>query len=195
MEATPLLIGVPTQDNRAIIHTVLELQRACGLIQRPAQFLVAQASNIPRSRNIIMEAARQQLYIEPDKPIWILWLDSDILLIPGQAENVAAMIQYAESHQVGITASYNMNDGRSVLMKTRDLEGQEHYTREDVAAMERGQTVGMAGMGFVYLPMPYDTVFHADTHGEDVLFFRDYPDLPLVVDPHVDLRHWKAQWF
>lgn len=187
----PLFVGMPTHDNRAVIQTVMEFTQLGSAIGRPVQFLISRASNIPRGRNVVMDAARQASDADP---LWIFWVDSDILVLPGHTAWIAEMIAYAEQHHVGVTASYRMDNGESMLMSDR-TDASHHYTPEDVAAWPRWQTVGMAGMGFCYLPMPRTYTFTADITGEDVRFFQAVPDLPLVCDNTIPLRHWKSAWF
>lgn len=187
----PLLVGMPTHDNRAVIQTVMEFTQLGGMLGRPVQFLISRASNIPRGRNVVMDAARQASEADP---LWIFWIDSDILLLPGQLDKVARMIRTAEAQGVGVTAHYRMDNGESMLMADRSMAA-AHYTLDEITQMPRGATIGMAGMGFCYLPMPRATLFHADQLGEDVVFFQQYPDLTLTVDPTIELRHWKSAWF
>lgn len=187
----PLLVGMPTHDNRAVIQTVMEFTQLGTPLHRPVQFLISRASNIPRGRNVVMDAARQATDIDP---LWIFWVDSDILVLPGHTERLVEMIQYAEQHQVGVTAHYRMDNGESMLMSDR-TETARHYTSDEVAAWPRWERLGMAGMGFCYLPMPRAYTFRADTTGEDVRFFQDRPDLRLVCDNTIPLRHWKSAWF
>lgn len=190
-QAPPLFVAMPTHDNRAVIQTVMEFTQLGGVLGRTVQFLISRASNIPRGRNVCMDAARQARATDP---LWVFWVDSDILLIPGQAPAVADMIRYAEAHHVGVTAHYRMDNGESMLMSDRSMQA-SHYTSEEVAQWPRWQEVGMAGMGFCYLPMPRDYTFTADITGEDVRFFQAFPDMRLVVDNTIQLRHWKSAWF
>lgn len=187
--AEPLRIAVPTHDMRAVIHTTLELAEVSHLLNRPIQFLVAEASNIPRGRNTIIQQLRAAM---PEKTqAWILWVDSDIWIPEGTAPLIVDAIRWAETHQAGIVANYKMANGESVLMTSREPHLNRHYTAEEVLGLPDYTEIGMAGLGFAYLPQPLDYQFHADALGEDIHFWWDYPDLHIYFAKRIHLGHKK----
>lgn len=53
--STDLIIGIPTQDQRAIVPSILELGTLGQLLHRRVEFVIGAGSNIPRSRNTVVE--------------------------------------------------------------------------------------------------------------------------------------------
>ena len=68
---------------RAVVPSILELEYVSQLLQRPLQFVVSEASNIPRSRNVIIDQLRERL--PNHNEVWLLWMDSDIEIFPHNA--------------------------------------------------------------------------------------------------------------
>jgi hypothetical protein len=124
----------------------------------------------------------------------MLWLDSDILVLPGSAPIIAAAIQWAEDARC-VVGNYRMSTGQSVLMDHRGPKGvAHHYTDAELAALPRPYPeVGAAGLGFAYCEQPLQYRFHADTIGEDIHFWWDHPDLRIHWIPDLHLGHRKPQ--
>lgn len=186
----PLIIAIPTADMRAVVPSILELHHVSQLLARPIRFAVAEASSIPRSRNAVLEQLRTA---HSDRSsVWVLWMDSDIVIAPDSARSIAVAIRWADENQAGIVANYRMTDGRSVLMTTRDPETTKHYTDIELSQIEDFSPIGMAGFGFLYLPPPLNYVFRSDLLGEDIHFWLDHPSLPLHWAKHIQLGHKKS---
>ena len=191
--ATPLLIGVPTPNGMGLMTSVLALAGLHQVLDRPVAFVQGEGGNIPRARNQVLATIRAQL---GSGPVPVLWWDTDIRVTDDQIPAVADMIRYGEAHQVCVTAHYRMNTGESHLMRGDRTPGAgTHYTAEELAVMPDWAPVGMAGFGLLFIPqMPVDYVFRADNVGEDVHWWWDHPDWPLVVAKSVIIHHRKAIW-
>ena len=187
-ETQPLIVGMPSRDGTGIVDSVLTLQRLGPLIDRPVAFAQGEMGNIPRARN---EVLRQVAHAMGRGTYPMLWWDNDIKIPPNQAENVAAMIQYGVEHQVAVTVNYRMANGLSVMMKGHRVPGDgSHYTDEELRALPPWASIGMTGFGLLFLPaLSTDYVFHADQYGEDIHFWWDHPDLPLVWAQDVNVYH------
>jgi len=166
-----LRVCLPTRDGRAEVHTVATLLTALpAALGRPVLIHLGQAGNIPRARN---QAQREAEAHAPDQdPVWVLWVDSDILLEADQAPAVARYVERAEVDGVGWVAHYRQADGRSVL----SLEGGRHapiLAAEEAEALPDWHPIAMAGLGLAYLPMPRGYLWHADDMGEDWHLWQD----------------------
>ena len=128
--------------------------------------------------------------------MWVLWIDSDILVLPGSGPTIAAAMRWAEETHVCVVGNYRMQTGQSVLMDRRGLEGSpHHYTDVELAALPRPYPeVGLAGLGFAYCPQPLTYRFHADTIGEDIHFWREHPELRIHLIDGLHLGHRKSQF-
>lgn len=168
-----------------------ELTKISKHLDRPTRFSFAEFGNIPRSRNAVMNAVRDGLQ-EDDH--YMLWWDTDIIIPPGSAEQIADMIKWADGQpeDVAVTANYRMFNGQSVLMRSRVPGKGTHYTDEELEKMPNFSEIGMSGFGLIYLPIDSDYVWHADTHGEDIHYWWEHPNLPLYLDKRIDLLHQKT---
>ncbi len=186
-----LVVAIPTHDMRAVIQSLLEIGTVGQLLQRPLQFVVSDGSNIPRSRNTILHRIRD---IFPDRDrLWVLWLDSDIEILHGHAHAIQQAILWAEAHQAGIVANYRMTTGQNVLIANRDpSEAAHHLTDDELHQMEPFAEIGMAGLGFAYIPQPIQYHFYADEIGEDMHFWWDHPDISLHYAKDIHLGHRKT---
>lgn len=182
-----VLVGMPTRDGQALIQTLHELIALGHTLRVPVHFLVGEAGNIPRSRNLVMEQARARSF--GSRTAWILWIDSDILIPRGGNVMVAEAIRWSWETKNAWAASYRMANGQSVLM--RDHDG-GHYTPEELASLPAWAPIAMSGLGCAFVQMDLDYVFHADVLGEDVHFFRDHPNLDLHYARDVRVNHRKV---
>ncbi len=192
--SSALLVVIPSHDMRAVVPTLMALERVSHLLHRELQTVVGEGSNIPRARNVAVQGLRDRAVRDSDP--WILWLDSDIWLADDSVVAVAEAIRWAEAHDAAIVANYRMSDGRNVLMKRRAPDFPEpgedaHYTDEELAALPDYAEVGMAGLGFVYLRHPLTYRFHADDLGEDIYFWQDHPEMRLHLAKQIHLGHKK----
>ncbi len=128
--ADSLIVAIPTHDLRAVIPSLLELGLVSEQLNRPLHFAVGEASNIPRSRNVVLQQLRDA-YPQTPNP-WVLWLDSDIVLFPGYTDVIVAGIQWAEAHECGIVANYRMANGESVLIANKEGPPYHHYTADEL---------------------------------------------------------------
>lgn len=185
-----LNIAIPAHDLRAVIGSVLELYEVSALLDRPVRWFVSGGPNIPRTRNNILSNIHHAF---PNcSKRWVLWMDSDIDILPGQAKLISEAILWAEAHETGVVANYRMNDGGNVLMANRDPgKTANHFSDEEIANLEKYAPIGMAGLGFVYLEQPLGYIFHADIIGEDIYFFWENPDVHLHYMKNVRLAHRK----
>ena len=193
VKTTPLIIGVPTPNGMGLTVSILTLSELYRSLDRSVVFAQGEAGNIPRARNQVLVMIRAQLGLDS---VPVLWWDTDILINKDQITPIVDMIHYGETHQVCVTANYRMNTGDSHLMRGDRTPGAgTHYTAEELATMPDWSPVGMAGFGLLFIPqMPLDYVFHADTVGEDVHWWWDHADLPLVLSKSVQIRHRKSVW-
>lgn len=189
-----LQIALPTHDGRMEIVTLIQLLNDIGpALGRRAQFHIGEAGNIPRARNICVRLAETALRRENPSAHggWILWVDSDIRLIPGGAGAVAACIRRAEAEGTAFSAHYRQADGRSTFSLGR-AGGSEMLTAQAAASLPDWSALGTCGFGFLYVPMTFGYVFHADESGEDVHFWREHPRLSLRFAKAIRLLHHKA---
>lgn len=192
MSDTTLVVAIPTHDSRAVVHTLIQLAQLSGLMGATS-VMTAEGGNIPRTRNMVLDMMRHNDPPLPD-PCWVLWVDSDILIPPGQDAVIARYLTQAmETHRPWL-AHYKMADGRSVLMKDRTLYNARHYTDEELIALPDWSEIGMGGFGLAFLPMDLSYEFHADAAGEDIHFWLDHPDLTVHVAKEIVLKHRKAVW-
>lgn len=184
-----LLVGLPTHDGRAVISSLVELTGLGRLLGGPIRILTGEGGNIPRARNYVMEQARRE---STSKYEWILWMDSDIVLSPGGNVHIAAAIEWSKRTGKGWVAHYRMADGRSCLMRERQLMDPHHYTLQELGALPEWSEIGMAGMGLAFLRMDLSYVFRADVVGEDINFFLDHPDMTIHYAKRINLGHRKT---
>ena len=164
----PLIVAIPSQDGRAAIFILLELHEVSRFLDRSMVLVSGEASNIPRSRNAILDQVRTRY---PDRETtWVLWVDSDIVVPRGSTVAIGEALRWAEAHQVGVVANYRMATGQNVVMVHRDPALNHHMTDAEWQALPDYAEVGMSGFGFAYLPQPLHYIFHADTTGEDIHF-------------------------
>jgi hypothetical protein len=183
-------VGLASHDGRMMVTSLIELINASVMMKRNIQVMMGQASNIPRARNLVMNQLRQA-YPNQDHA-WILWIDSDVLIPPGEHKHIVEAVQWAESTGKSWVANYKMSSNDNVLMSERKLMGAPHYTNEELDAMEPWAEVGMAGLGMAYLLMPTKYVFHADWAGEDIYFWLENPNLHIYYAKDIRLQHQKA---
>ncbi len=68
----------------------------------------------------------------------MLWLDSDIVVLPGSAPVIAQAMQWAQTAHVCVVGNYRMSTGQSVLIANRGPESvAHHYTDAELAALLR----------------------------------------------------------
>jgi hypothetical protein len=187
-----IFVAIPTHDGRAVVHSLIELASLSQLLGG-VRVVTGEGSNIPRTRNLLMDLIRQATP-PPPNPAWVLWIDSDILLPLGTANIVAKYIDTAIKTERPWLANYFMANGQSVLMKDRTLVHARHYSREELAALPDWAEIGMGGFGFAFLPMSLDYEFHADKAGEDIHFWLDHPHLTVHFAKGIALKHRKASW-
>ena len=108
-----LIVAVPTHDMRMVIPSLLELNAVGRQVRRPLQFVMGQGSNIPRSRNHILQQLRQ-LYPHRDTA-WVLWIDSDIWIRPESALAIAEALEWAHQHEQAIVGNYRREMGLQCL--------------------------------------------------------------------------------
>jgi len=192
-EESEIIVGIPTHDQRSLVLSILELTALSTLLHRRVQFVIGEGSNIPRSRNAVVEQIQRTQ--AGRATAWMLWLDSDILVPPGSAPIIAEAIRWAEVTHVAIVGNYRMSTGQSVLMDRRGPDGvPHHYTDAELAALPRPfPEVGLAGLGFTYCEQPLAYRFHADIVGEDTHFWWDHPELHIHWIPRLRLGHHKSQ--
>ncbi len=190
--STELIVALPTHDRRAVVQSILELGAVGQQLRRRVRFVVSEGSNIPRSRNSVLEELRRQ---HPNVAnLWVLWLDSDILIFPGSSTVISEAIRWAESTTACVVGNYRMADGQNVVMATRDsMAPIKHYTDDELAALPGPYPeVGLAGLGFAYVPQTLAYQFYADGIGEDIHYWWDHPDPHLHWIPDLRLGHRKA---
>ncbi len=189
MDEEPVLrVAIPTHDMRAVVPTIVELLAVGKHLQRRVHFLVMEASNIPRGRNMILHRLREQY--PGDKFVPVLWVDSDIVLLSGQVDTIADAIRWADRFHRPIVANYPMADGRSMLIANA---AGDHYTEAELQALPNYADVMMAGFGFLYLPeQPLDYVFHADRTGEDIYFWLENRNLHPCLAKQIRIQHRKT---
>lgn len=188
--SSSLIVGIATHDQRAMIQSVMQLRRIGQLLQRPMQFFIGDGRTIPESRNRVVEAIVARYPRE--EAVWMLWLDSDILIPPNSASTIADAINWAESQQVCVVANYRMVTGQNVLIANRE-DPFHHYTDEELVGLPKPYPrVELAGLGFTYLHQPLAYRFYSDTTGEDLHFWWDHPDLPVHWIDTLRLVHRKA---
>ncbi|MCL4520434.1 MAG: hypothetical protein M1415_02415 [Firmicutes bacterium] len=185
----PLIVAIPTHDLRAIVPTMLELGLVSEQLNRPLHFAIGEASNIPRSRNVVLQQLRDAYPQTPN--LWVLWLDSDIVLFPGYTDAIVAGIQWAEVHNCGIVANYRMANGENVLIANKEGPPYRHYTTDELDTLPNYAEVGLAGLGFAYFRQPLEYVFHADNVGEDIHLWWDHPELTLCWAKQIRVGHKK----
>ncbi|MCL6562466.1 MAG: hypothetical protein K6U87_05610 [Firmicutes bacterium] len=123
-----------------------------------------------------------------ESSLWLLWIDSDILVPPREVQVIAEALLWAEENRCAVAANYLMANGLPVVM---DREG-KHYTQEQIDRMPPYYRIGFSGFGFLYLEQPLNYLFHADDKGEDIHFWLDHPDIPLYLATRIRLAHKKT---
>lgn len=189
----PLLVGIPTHDSRVVVHSMVELTNLANCLEGGIDIFTAEGGNIPRTRNMVMDQIRR-VTPKGEDPVWVLWLDSDILLPAGSAAIIAQYVQEGRESMRAWLAHYHMANGQSVLMKDRTLYRARHYTHEELTTLPDWAEIGMGGFGLAYLPMALDYKFHADAAGEDINYFLDHPDLTVHLAKSIVLKHRKPVW-
>ena len=184
-------ICTPTRDGFGVIHTAIAVSRLPGLLNVPGRVIWTEANNIPRGRDALVADLRQEVQRDA---AWVLWVDSDILLLE-EIDPVVEAIRWSWETGQGWTAHYAMADGRSHMMRGRGLNGKvaSNYTAEEVEALPDWHPIEQCGLGFAFIPMDLTYEFHAATAGEDVHFFVD-TDITLAFAKRVHLRHRKSLW-
>ena len=171
----------------------VEVSDVGRLLRRPVRFFVSEGSNIPRSRNTVLEQL-QRAY--PDKEtVRVLWLDSDIVIFPGHSGIIGRTMKWAEEHHVCVVGNYRMASGGNVLMATRDQNAPvyHHYSDEELELLPKPYPgVGLAGLGFAYLEQPLAYRFYADAVGEDIHFWWDHAEMPIHWISDLRLGHRKS---
>lgn len=182
----PLIIALPTHDDRVVVQTLLELLKVGNVLGVSAHVFSSEASNIPRARNQVLAQIRQR-FPNWENP-WVLWVDSDIVVPMNGHQPILEAIRWAQAHRKIVIANYLMANGIPVVMRPDGT----HFTLEEIAALPDYSPIGLAGLGFAYLPQPLDYVFHADRVGEDVYLWRDHPEWSLHLAKNVRLGHRKT---
>jgi hypothetical protein len=185
----PLYVGLPTRDGSGLITTMAELWMLGSYLKRTIHFLVGEAGNIPRSRNKVLEEGKRTS--GGQQRLWILWIDSDIVLPSGGHRAVGDAINWSQATQMAWITNYKMADGGNTLIRDRVSAGAHHYTDAELQSLPEYAEVGLGGFGCCYLPVELDYVFHADVIGEDVHFFLDHPELKLYYAKSVQVKHKK----
>lgn len=187
-------MGIPSKDGTGNLSSFLTLLHVGQILPVDLRLAQGEGGNIPVARNVVLRFIRQQ---DPQATtVPVLWWDTDIGIASESLPALAAMIAYGDAHHCAMTANYRMATGHSTLMKGDRTPGAgHHYTDEEIAALPDRAPVGMSGFGLLYIPaMPLDYTFHADTIGEDVHWWWDHRDLPLMVDKNVKVAHHKLVW-
>jgi len=112
----PLLIGIPTRDGQANIVSILELMVLCVKMGRTHRFLIGEAGNIPKSRNIVMDRVREFI-MQDEGTAWVLWMDSDIILHSGVHQEIEKAIEWSETTGKAWVANYKMATFQNGLFK------------------------------------------------------------------------------
>lgn len=183
-----LVVCLPTRDGTTqTITTSTIYEVALKYLKRTPTFIIGEAGNIPRSRNVCSGMLRAKY---PGRThAWALWLDSDIQIRTEFAMPLARNIEDAERTKKNFVVNYVQRDHQNVLMKQRSLHGAEHYTDEELMGLPPGAEIPMAGLGCVYMYTPLNYTWHADVAGEDVHFLLDNPDLHLYYAPNIQAIH------
>ena len=192
-EKTPLILGMPSRDGTGIVDSLITLPRLGPALDRPVAFAQGEMGNIPRARN---EVLRQVAHNLGSGTYPMLWWDNDIRIPPSQLDAVVDMVTYGLQNNVAVTANYRMANGVTVMMKGDRTPGTgSHYTDAELRVMGEWPSVGMSGFGLLFVPaMSTEYVFRADHHGEDIHFWWDHKDLPLVWAKEVTIYHRKSVW-
>lgn len=185
----PIFVGLPTRDGQAQITTLAELWLLGAYLRRTVHFLIGEAGNIPRSRNMVLEEARKNL--PGEGTAWILWVDSDIVMSEGTHRALGEAINWSQATHMAWMANYKRADSVNTIMKDRRGTEPRYYTDAELVDLPDYAEVGMGGFGCTYLPMNLNYVFHADTMGEDVHFFLDHPTLRIHYAKGLNIKHKK----
>jgi hypothetical protein len=113
----PIYVAIPTRDGQVLIHTVFELFFLGKMLGRPLRFLIGEAGNIPRSRNLVMEYART--LAEPATMAWLLWIDSDIL-IPSGMQVPWNRVPPTEHLQLAISPPQGVHTGLAIALTAQN---------------------------------------------------------------------------
>ncbi len=97
-----LLVAIPAPDLRAMVPSLIALGHVAQRLGRPLEVVLGEASNIPRARNVVLAQIRQAAPHFTHR--WLLWLDSDIVMLPNTAEAIAMAMTWAETHRQAIVA-------------------------------------------------------------------------------------------
>ena len=170
-DPAPIFLCLPTRDGTAQVRSIEAFQYLAMSLRRPLVILMAEASNIPRARNAIHDGLRE-MEIGRRQKVW--WMDSDILFDAGAVDHLTAMMRIGDeaSKNVLVAAHYRMSDGRYQGLRHRDGDAHVEPTTEvTVTRSPKGAT----GFGLVYGATDPEYVWHADTEGEDIHWWRDHP--------------------
>jgi len=168
---------------------VLSLLQVGRRLNRPTVFFIAEASNIPRGRNMILDQLRMRF---PDRStLPVLWVDSDIWIPPFAEQSITDAIEWGDSHHANVVANYLMANGQTVLMNDRTTQGR-HFTPEEWQALPDYAEVGITGFGFLYVEQPLAYTFYADRIGEDIHFWWDNPEIRIHVAKRITIGHRKS---
>ncbi len=190
-----LWILIPTRDSTSVTHTTIVLTELAMTTQVPHCVYWCERSNIPRSRNTLVDYVRSAVGPGRDRA-WCLWVDSDIMIPTESVPALRTAIEASWRSGVGFTAHYPMVSGDSHMIMTKDLptDFAPNVTAKDMRGFPDGAQVPMCGFGCLLVPQDLRYEFRTDRWGEDVYYWHDHPDEFVSYRRDVRIQHHKAVW-
>lgn len=168
---------IPSRDNRCDIGTMQSLSNLSLYLAHTYQIqsivFSANASNIPRSRNLCLRSFESK-----SDQIFCLWMDDDMIIQNDHFNYLISMMEYAFTmpRSTVVVANYRtaMENFRAQLMAKRTLDAEnEIFMPEGEERFQDLGESGVSGLGLAIGWFPKNYVFHADEFGEDVYFWHD----------------------
>lgn len=174
-----LVLGMTTRDGFAVATTLLFAHLLAVRLGRVFSFVIQEASQIVRGRNLVVAEVRARLptYHQAGLaiPTHLLWCDADMVWEEAMLDPLAEMIRTAEARNLDVGAFYLRADRRPTWLTGSDWD---HLVPIDWEAVQPGTLtpLRMMGFGLAYVRIDWDYQFRADTRGEDYYYWRDHPD-------------------
>lgn len=192
-----LVLAVPSRDGSAQLRGLLFWQEVAHRLGVPLHLIIGEGSNIPRARNEVLRAVRQDPALGAAAR-WVLWWDTDIVPLPDQVPAALQGIQWALDHgPLALVADYAQADGLPTI-HTRDESGHMRLWSGPMGLGSYPRVAG-GGLGCAWVWEDPTYVYHADTVGEDLHWFEDHADLPIyawtgLVPVHVKSTRLAGPW-
>lgn len=206
-KAKSLPVFLPSHDKRSMLQTIQTVNNVSLFLGRPIFSntcgglgqAVAMNGLVQSFKGACKRISEYSNLIDERGVARGLWVEDDIELITGQAEEIAAMIVEADKHGWNIVAPYTTgyrDDGELNWVYFKKPEGDQigrPYTEEEIVALQPYEAVDLAGLGFYYGDIYTDYVWHEGSYnGTDRFGLPSYAgiDWNYFLDNRIQLRHY-----